>query len=39
MPTYTDNNVNYSYTVGSGIASVVASPNASGDVTIYVISP
>ena len=32
--TYTSNNVNYSYTVGSGIATVISSPNASGDVTI-----
>ena len=32
MPTYTENNVNYSYTVGSPNASVTSSPNASGDI-------
>jgi hypothetical protein len=34
MPTYTLNNVNYSYTVGSGIASVSRSASANGAVTI-----
>lgn len=34
MPIYTLNNVNYLYTVNSGIASVTTSPSASGDITI-----
>jgi hypothetical protein len=34
MPTYTRNNVNYSYTVGSPNATVTSSPNASGMITI-----
>ena len=34
MPTYTENNVDYSYTVGSPNASVTSSPNASGAITI-----
>ena len=34
MPTYTENNVNYSYTVGNQNAKVAASPSASGAVTI-----
>jgi hypothetical protein len=34
MPTYTENNVNYSYTVGNSNAKVAASPSASGAVTI-----
>ena len=32
MPTYTENNVNYSYTVGNSNASVTSSPNATGDI-------
>jgi hypothetical protein len=34
MPIYTLNNVNYLYTVNSGIASVTTSPSASGNITI-----
>ena len=34
MPTYTQNNVNYTYVVGSGIASVSRSATASGNITL-----
>ena len=34
MSTYTDNNVNYLYTVGSGIATVITSSSASGTISI-----
>ena len=34
MPTYTDSGVNYSYTVGTGVAFVESSPSATGAVTI-----
>lgn len=34
MPTYTENSVNYSYVVGSGIASVARSASATGNPTI-----
>ena len=34
MPTYTENNVNYAYTVGNSNATVIQSPNASGILTI-----